>query len=58
MSLCCLWLIRRLVMKGWSYVYTGANQPFEAREYPVPEVDGNGILVRVMVSSILSLIHI
>ena len=39
-------------MKGWSYVYTGANQPFEAREYPVPEVDANGILVRVMVSSI------
>ena len=29
-------------MKGWSYVYTGANQPFEAREYPVPEVDANG----------------
>ena len=39
-------------MKGWSYVYTGANKPFEQREFPVPEVAADGILVRVTVSSI------
>ncbi|MBT3331751.1 MAG: zinc-binding dehydrogenase [Rhodospirillaceae bacterium] len=39
-------------MQGWSYVYTGANEPFEIREFPVPEVDADGILVRVTVSSI------
>ena len=39
-------------MQGWSYVYTGANEPFEAREFPVPEVEADGILVRVTVSSI------
>ncbi len=34
-------------MNGRAFVFTGVRQPFEAREFPLPEVEPDGILVRV-----------
>ena len=39
-------------MNGRAFVLTGVQQPFEAREFPVPEVEPDGILVRVTVANI------
>ncbi len=39
-------------MTGRAFVFTGIRQPFEAREFPLPEVEPEGILVRVTVASI------
>src|SRR5215510_9930962 len=39
-------------MNGRAFVFTGARQPFEAREFPLPEVEPEGILVRVSVANI------
>jgi D-arabinose 1-dehydrogenase-like Zn-dependent alcohol dehydrogenase len=40
------------VMTGRAFVFTGVRQPFEAREFPLPEVEPDGILVRVTVANI------
>jgi len=39
-------------MNGRAFVFTGVRQPFEAREFPLPEVEPDGILVRVTVANI------
>jgi D-arabinose 1-dehydrogenase-like Zn-dependent alcohol dehydrogenase len=39
-------------MQGRTFVYTGVRQPFEEREFPLPEVEPDGILVRLTVSNI------
>lgn len=39
-------------MKGRAFVYTGVDQPFDLREYSVPEVEPGGILVRLTMSNI------
>ena len=39
-------------MTGKAWVFTGVGKPFEEREFPLPEVEPGGILVRVMVASI------
>ena len=39
-------------MYGRAYVYTGVDAPFEAREYPLPEVEPDGILVRLTMANI------
>jgi len=39
-------------MNGRAFVFTGVQQPFEAREFPLPEVEPEGILVRVTVANI------
>ena len=39
-------------MKGRAFVYTGVHEPFEEREYPLPEVEPGAILVRLTVSNI------
>ena len=38
--------------KGIAQVFVGTNQPFETREYPLPEVEPKGILVKVKLASI------
>jgi D-arabinose 1-dehydrogenase-like Zn-dependent alcohol dehydrogenase len=37
---------------GRAFVFTGAHQPFEAHEFPLPEVEPDGLLVRLTVSNI------
>lgn len=37
---------------GRAFVFAGVGQPFEAREFPLPEVEPGGILVRLTVSNI------
>jgi len=39
-------------MNGRAFVFTGVQQPFETREFPLPEVEPDGILVRVTVANI------
>ena len=39
-------------MNGRAFVFTGVHQPFEAREFPLPDVEPDGILVRVTVANI------
>jgi L-iditol 2-dehydrogenase len=39
-------------MTGRAFVFTGVEQPFEAREFPLPDVEPDGILVRVTVANI------
>src|SRR5207247_1499308 len=39
-------------MTGRAFVFTGVRQPFEAREFPLREVEPDGILVRVTVANI------
>lgn len=38
--------------KARAFVFTGAGQPFEMQEFPLPEVEPGGILVRLTVSNI------
>jgi D-arabinose 1-dehydrogenase-like Zn-dependent alcohol dehydrogenase len=38
--------------RGRAWVFTGVGQPFEAREFPLPEVEPGAILVRLTVSNI------
>src|SRR3989454_10190626 len=40
------------VMNARAFVFTGVEKPFEAREFPLPEVEPGGILVRVTVANI------
>src|SRR3989454_5512907 len=40
------------VMNARAFVFTGVEKPFEAREFPLPEVEPDGILVRVTVANI------
>ena len=37
---------------GRAWVFTGAGKPFEEREFPVPDPDPEGIVVRIAVASI------
>jgi len=39
-------------MNARAFVFTGVEKPFEAREFPLPEVEPGGILVRVTVANI------
>ncbi len=39
-------------MKGRAFVFTGVQQPFEARDFPLPDVEPDAILVRVTVANI------
>ena len=39
-------------MKGRAFVFTGVNAPFEQIEYPLPEVEPGGILVRLTMANI------
>jgi len=39
-------------MQGRAFVFNGVRQPFEEREFPLPEVEPGGILVRLTVASI------
>src|SRR5438067_2048040 len=39
-------------MKGRSFVFTGVQQPFEARDFPLPDVEPDAVLVRVAVANI------
>jgi D-arabinose 1-dehydrogenase-like Zn-dependent alcohol dehydrogenase len=39
-------------VNGRAFVFTGVQQPFEAREFPLPDVEPDGILVRVTVANI------
>jgi threonine dehydrogenase-like Zn-dependent dehydrogenase len=39
-------------MNGRAFVFTGVHQPFEEREFPLPEVAPDGMLVRVTVANI------
>ena len=32
-------------MNGRAFVFTGVKQPFEVREFPLPDVEPDGILV-------------
>jgi hypothetical protein len=40
-------------MPGRAFVFTGAQQPFEQRDFPLPEVEPDGILVRVSIANIM-----
>ena len=40
------------MMQGRAFVYTGAREPFELREFPIPEVAPGAALVRLTVSNI------
>src|SRR5438552_4239348 len=37
---------------GRAWLYTGVGAPFEMREFPLPDVEPDGILVRVTVANI------
>ena len=39
-------------MNGRAFLHAGVEQPFEEREFPLPEVEPEGILVRVTVANI------
>jgi L-iditol 2-dehydrogenase len=39
-------------MMGRAFVFTGVNEPFEEREFPLPEVEPEGILVRLTMANI------
>ena len=39
-------------MKGRAFVFTGVQQPFEARDFRLPDVEPDAILVRVTVANI------
>lgn len=39
-------------MRGRAFVYSGVRQPFEEREFPLPDVEPGGILVRLTVANI------
>ena len=39
-------------MNGPAFVFTGVREPLEAREFPMPEVESDGILVRVTIANI------
>ena len=39
-------------MNGRAYVFTGVDKPLEEREFPLPDVEPEGILVRVTVANI------
>ena len=39
-------------MQGRAFVYTGAREPFEMREFPIPEVAPGAALVRLTLSNI------
>ena len=39
-------------MQGRAFVYTGAREPFELREFPIPEVAPGAALVRLTLSNI------
>jgi threonine dehydrogenase-like Zn-dependent dehydrogenase len=39
-------------MTGRAFLFTGVHKPFELREFPLPEVEPDGILVRVTVANI------
>ena len=39
-------------MNARAFVFTGVEKPFQAREFPLPEVEPDGILVRVTVANI------
>jgi threonine dehydrogenase-like Zn-dependent dehydrogenase len=38
--------------RGRAYVFTGVGQPFEEREFPLPDVEPGGLLVRLTLSNI------
>src|SRR5260370_6380200 len=42
----------RRVVNGRAFVCAGVEKPFEAREFPLPDVEPDGILVRVTVANI------
>ena len=39
-------------MKGRAFVFTGVHEPFEEREFPLPEVEPDSILVRLTMANI------
>jgi D-arabinose 1-dehydrogenase-like Zn-dependent alcohol dehydrogenase len=39
-------------MTGRAFVFTGVQRPFELREFPLPEVEPDGIPVRISIANI------